>query len=91
MKASWMLGKEVKERICNRNNRMEKRFEVKTYIVHLYCDECNVLLEQRTGVVSEDPDIYQYCCLSCNKVYKSKNQFPHTRYEVINPEASIMD
>lgn len=61
---------------------MEKKTEVIPILLELYCDQCNVEMEDNGEVILTNPLKYQYICPNCKKIVKSEESYPRIVYEI---------
>ena len=62
---------------------MIKKFEVKPFIIKLYCNKCGEEMKDTNIVLSSYPPQYQYICPKCNSKINSINKYPEIIYDVI--------
>ena len=60
---------------------MEKKTEVVPVLLELYCDQCNVMMEDTEEVILTNPMQYRYICPNCKKEVISDNNYPRIVYE----------
>ena len=61
---------------------MEERFEVRTYEVEYYCDECQHGKMIPTGkVFMTHPPKYEHTCDTCDLIKTFKKQYPVLMYD----------
>jgi hypothetical protein len=55
---------------------MRKEFEVKTFMIYEYCDECGTELKQMDTVMTCYPPKYPHECPTCEKLYILDASYP---------------
>ena len=65
---------------------IEKKTEVVPFLIELYCDQCDVMMEDTEEVILTNPMQYSYICPNCNKKVTSDNNYPRIIYEKKNKD-----
>lgn len=76
---------------------MEKKFQIKPVMVHLYCDKCaNVEMVEESVVSNYYRTHYNYVCPKCGAKVISEVAYPHveqieTNVPVIEAKTTVKD
>lgn len=55
-------------------------------IVRLYCDECDIEMEQKPVVLATNPPMYQYTCPICCDAKATTTQYPFIKEVWVNED-----
>lgn len=60
---------------------MEKKYQLKPVMVHLYCDKCtNVEMVEESCISNYYRTFYNYTCPKCGAVVSKEQHYPYTDY-----------
>jgi uncharacterized Zn finger protein len=63
---------------------MLKRKEIKTFITHLYCDNCDTEMQSTGKVLTSNSLQFEYCCPNCGTILIDFDVYPKTEYVEID-------